>query len=296
MDKIKNTLQSLFPELLVEHISKLGSGNDSNAFLVNHEIVFKIPKHQKASDNLAKEKLLLDLIQGQVSLPVPYVQYHAILPNGFNIIGCSKLEGETLTKEAFAALTEQQTDHLAKQLAKFLKELHQIKVPNPDAFFVDNRMEIEANYKTFTENFSQYFTQEQISNGKKLFESILCDKTLTACEPVLIHNDFSASNILFDPETKAFTGIIDFGDAAVSDRDYDFLFLLEISEEEWGRAFGVKVLQCYGLSVDEINLAVKKADMKNDLWPYEEILLSNEYNDESMLESGLQKLRCMKQR
>lgn len=291
MYEINSSLQSLFPQLDIYDISPLGFGNDSIAVLMNNQIVFKIPKHKKASNNLAREKQILDLIKGKITLPIPNPLYYAVLPNGFNVIGYNKIEGKPLTSKEFATLTNQQKGNLARQIAKFLKELHQIKVPNSHDFFTDNTIQLETNYKTFMEKFSKYLSLQQVETAKKFFKSIISDESLKTYKPVLIHNDFSASNILFDETTKTLSGIIDFGDVAIADRDNDFLCLLENSDEEYGREFGIKVLKYYGLCAEEIELAIKKTDIKKELWPYEEILLSDEYNDKSMLESGLKKLR-----
>lgn len=290
MNGIQNMIQLLFPQLNIHSISKLGFGNDSEAVLVNNEIVFKIPKHQKASNNLSKEKQILDIMKDKITLPIPHVQYYAILPNGFAILGYNKINGKTLTKEAFDLFTEKQKDNLAKQIAGFLGELHQVKVINYRDFLIDTKVEIETEYKTFMYKFSRFLTLQQINTAKALFESILIDESLYRYCPVLVHNDFSAGNILFDESTNSISGIIDFGDAAITDRDNDFLCLLEDSDEEYGRDFGNKVLQYYGLHTKEIEIAIKKADIKNELWPYEEMLLADEYNDKSMFESGLKKL------
>ncbi len=40
--------------------------------------------------------------------------------------------------------------------------------------------------------------------------------------PTLIHGDFGASNIIWDPETCKITGIIDFGGSGLGDPAYDF--------------------------------------------------------------------------
>lgn len=290
MYEIKNSLQSLFPQLKIEDISTLGFGNDSIAVLINKQIVFKIPKHKKASSNLMREKQILDLIKGKISIPIPNLQYYAVLPNGFNVIGYNKIEGMTLTSKEFGTFTYEQKDNLAKQIAKFLKELHQIKMLNSNDFYIDTKTQLETTYKTFIEEFNSYLSLQQIVTAKIFFENIINDKSLNMYKPVLTHNDFSASNILFNETTKALSGIIDFGDVAITDRDNDFLCLLENSDEEYGRDFGIQVLKYYGLCMEEIELAIKKTDIKNELWPYEEILLSAEYDDKSMLESGLKKL------
>ena len=290
MKRIKSTLQELFPQLKIENVSSLGSGNDSHAVLVNEKIVFKIPKHQKASNNLIREKQILDLIQGRVTLPIPCIEYNAVLPNGFTLIGYNKLDGITLTREVFDTLTLEEKDNIAKQIALFLKELHQIEIKDND-LFVDKKKKFESDYRTFLLNFSKYLNDRQLDNAKDFFEKTIADVTLYNYKTTLVHNDFGGSNVLFDEETKMISAVIDFGDAIITDRDNDFLCLLEDSDEEYGRDFGIKVLKYYGYSDEEIELAIRKTDINHTFWPYEELLLSEEYNDKKMFKNAIKNLK-----
>jgi aminoglycoside/choline kinase family phosphotransferase len=65
-------------------------------------------------------------------------------------------------------------------------------------------------------------------------------------------------------------GIIDFGDVAITDRDKDFVYLLEDSAEEIGREFGLRVLECY--NHPDKDIPILKADLNEEYYPIELIL------------------------
>jgi aminoglycoside 2''-phosphotransferase len=289
-EDIKQMLITQFQDLIVDEIEYLNSGNDSEAYLINDAIVFKVPKHQRASDNLVREKKVLDLIQNRVSLQVPKVAYSSTLSNGFILLGYDKLEGKTLSKEEFNQLTEEQQSNVAKQIAIFLGELHQIKIMD-DELIVDKQELLRIDYQEFIVSFSKHLTSEQLERTRHFLEQVINDKSLYNYKPTLVHNDFSANNILFDDETKTISAVLDFGDVAITDRDNDFLCLLEESDEEYGRDFGIKVLKYYGLSNEEIELAIRKTEINDALWPYEQMLLSQVYDNHNMLLSGLNNIK-----
>jgi len=249
-----------------------------------------MPKHQKASDNLRREKLVLDLIQDKVALKIPKIEYISNLDNDFLATGYRVIEGRSLAPKEFNELIYRQRDNIAKQIAGFLKELHSIEVNNAE-LIIDKMEELKEMYEKFISKYSDLFELSQVGKIKDFFERIINDKSLHKYKLTLVHNDFSASNLLFNCDTKEVCGVIDFGDVAISDRDNDFIFLLEDSEEEYGREFGKKVLEYYGQSSKEIDLAIRKAEINDELWPYEQILLSEEYGDKEMFVEGLEYLR-----
>lgn len=88
-------------------------------------------------------------------------------------------------------------------------------------------------------------------------------------------------------------GIIDFGDAAVTDRDRDFIYLLEESREELGRAFGMKVLEYY--HHPDKDIPILKADLNEEYYPIELILGGQAVGSENMYHKGLNKIISLSQ-
>lgn len=88
--------------------------------------------------------------------------------------------------------------------------------------------------------------------------------------------------------------MIDFGDACAGDTARDFYCLLEESEEEIGRAFGLRVLREYGIA-DPSEL-LKKSDFHEFYWMIEETLYGFDYQDSEWIAGGLEAIRCFASR
>ena len=63
-----------------------------------------------------------------------------------------------------------------------------------------------------------------------------------AYAPKMIHGDLSPDHFLIDSETKDLTGIIDFGDIAICDPDYEYLYIFE----DCGKSFTCDLLHARG--------------------------------------------------
>lgn len=114
----------------VKTISHIGSGNHSDAFLLNDKYVIKIPKHKTASDCLKKEIKVLKGIEGKITLNIPNVLYSGTFVfynQEFTFFISSLIKGKKLSKTEFVDLSEQCKDINATKLANFLIELHRQK-------------------------------------------------------------------------------------------------------------------------------------------------------------------------
>ncbi|WP_195914014.1 phosphotransferase family protein [Planomicrobium sp. YIM 101495] len=106
-------------------------------------------------------------------------------------------------------------ERLAKRLGTFLAELHgsteaevkealQLKVRNP---YEDIRKLYEG-VRTKHYPHTRTSAQQEISRS---FENFLEGESASHTRAVLIHGDFGASNILWNPRVGEISGIIDFG-------------------------------------------------------------------------------------
>ena len=72
---------------------------------------------------------------------------------------------------------------------------------------------------------------------------------------VLLHGDFSLNHVLFDKDNLP-CGILDFGDARVGKPMSDFIYLLDDEDdEEFGKEFGLQVLEKYNKLANGKNIA-----------------------------------------
>ena len=245
-------------------IKILGEGLDSAAYLVNNEYVFKKSKHQESAENMKKEIAVLRYLEGKLPINIPKIDYY---DEENNICGYKELKGMVLTPEIYLSMNREEQEQLAKNLAEDYKHDYETlkttiydKIPNRSKAYID-----------------------------ELFTRILTDEKIIKYSVALCHNDLSCKHIIM--KNNRAVGIIDFGDVAITDRDKDFVYLLEDSDEELGREFGLKVLDYYNHPNKEI--ALLKADLNDEYYPIEEILggISKELNE--MYNDGLSKVRNM---
>lgn len=179
-------------------------------------------------------------IKNIVSMPIPYPLYESFeqLEAGKVFTGYPLIPGSPLWKESLAKIeNEDLVKRLALQLVTFLVELHSISKDIVDEFL---RLEDHDPREEMTDLFykiqNKLFllirkdAQEEISHS---FETFLNSETSLNIKTALIHGDFGASNIIWEPDTSTISGIIDFGGSGLGDPAYDFAGILS----SYGEAF-----------------------------------------------------------
>ena len=285
---VRFLIESSFKDIKVDSVQLIGSGNDCDAYEINDNIIFKFPKHERADFNIKKEIEILLFLENKLSCSIPKVLYVGV-PNiafRYHFGGFGKIDGIPLSKELYSGLSAEEKDNLAWQLAEFLQELHSLEYGKHEQDMLLKYREDYGRLEKLTENELDDKTKAKL-NG--LYSRIFSNKDLLDVRKTLVHNDFSCGNILFDVEEKRVSGIIDFGDSCVSDADNDFYYLLEESEEEMGRDFGLKVLSRYGHP--DIDKVLRKADFHESYWCIEQILYGYEYGYADWIHEGLEKLK-----
>lgn len=119
-DIIKESIQ-------INTIEFIGSGNHSEAFCVNNDIVIKLPKHRKASECLKNEMHELRKLEPSVYLDIPNVLFDGVFSVGneeFVYFASKRLKGKNLSKTEFLKLDEWTTALNAEIIARFLLQLH----------------------------------------------------------------------------------------------------------------------------------------------------------------------------
>ncbi|SDL52582.1 phosphotransferase family protein [Paenibacillus jilunlii] len=230
-----------FPELNIRTVESLGEGYRNYAILVNGEWVFRFPKSQQGADELNKEMHLLPLLAGRVKVGIPKFVYRGTQEDGRPFAGYRKVEGEILGEDGIASVSDYARERLAIQLGDFLNDLNacpvetaiQAGVPVQQLANEIHLLKAAAERQVFPHiepSWREYLNRR--------FQAYLEDSAYTRYIPALIHADLSPDHFLTDCHRSVLTGIIDFGDAAISDPDYDYLYLLE----DCGAAFTRQVM------------------------------------------------------
>lgn len=243
-------IASQFSDLSSATLTYLGEGMDSTAFEVNGELVFRFPKRAEVDEQTLVETRMLDALGPGAPLPIPAFTYRgepsAAFP--FHFAGYRKLPGvEAILLDPSVV----PFDALAAPLGKFLGWLHAFPVKQAlslgaqshDAVSVFEEFRAEA-LECF-DAIAGVLPAEEVARWRALVSRA----PFSAGVPdggVLLHSDFYQEHLLLDPDARAITGVIDWGDVEVGDPAIDFAGLFA-----WGgAAFTRNVLEHYEPATD----------------------------------------------
>ena len=279
---IKEIIERKF-DFPVHDLTVMGQGLDSVAYLVNNEYVFKQAKHDEARAGLQKEKLVLDYLRGKITLQIPEIEFYS---EEYHVCGYKAIKGDKLTPELYKAMSDVEKDRLAQDVAMFLSQMHALPLPDIDILQADVVDDYQRDYDALRKTVYEKIPERSKAYLDDLFQRIFSDRRITEYVKALCHNDLSCNHMII--QNNRVIGIIDFGDASVTDRDKDFIYLLENSREELGREFGMKVLEYYHHPNKDI--PILKADLNEAYYPIKLILGGQAMRSENMYNKGLNKL------
>lgn len=257
----KGLYRLLNEQIKIDELRYLSSGDDSDTFLCNEQYVVKVPKRDSVRIAQKREFELYRFLENcNLSYQTPSVVFQS---DQFNIM--TYIKGEHLTYEQYHKLSEKEKDALAYDEATFLKE---------------KELLIRILKK------EQLLTADILEHIEFIYSNILSNDALFEYTPCLVHNDFSAGNMIF--RNNRLYGVIDFGDYIVGDPDNDFLCLLDNSTDDFGKDFGRRVLRYYQHKNPE--LAERKAEINDAHWAIDQIIYGYEREDRKMLLKGVSEL------
>ena len=280
---IKGIIEKEFG-LTVKSVIVIGEGLDSIAYVVNNEYIFKQSKHNAARINLKREVQLLNYLNGKITLQIPDIEYYS---ERYSVCGYKEIKGNKLTPSIYRNLRDDEKDMLAQNIALFLRELHSIDLPDIEEFESDIMDDYCSDYDALREMIYDKIPDKSKEYIDSLYKRIFDDKRISQYDKAICHNDLSCNHIIM--QNNRVVGIIDFGDAAITDIDRDFIYLLEDSSEEIGRDFGTEVLKYY--NHHNIDIPILKANLNEEYYPIEQILGGQAMNLADMYNKGLNKIK-----
>ena len=280
--KIENLIKSKF-DLEVASIKIIGEGYDSKAYLINDEYIFKLKISSNKKKGYKKEKAVLDFLNRNLrtTIKIPQIDF-IYIDNELSIMGYKKINGAFLTSDIYKEMNVKQQEILKKDIAKFLKDMHNLDYAEIKEYVIDNKQNCFEEYDLLQKTIYNDLTEKEKKYIEKFFER-LNNTTIFDDKKCLCHNDFSCNHLLID-NNKKLVGIIDFGDSGIIDEYCDFIYLLEDSEEEIGKDFGEDILQIYG-DID-INKAKEYQDIVEMYYPIETIIYGIKNNRDDFIKRG----------
>lgn len=287
----KEVIENCFPRIIVTNIQRNDKGWDYCVFLVNNELIFRVPRYLEAARRLELERRLLPELQKIVDISIPQIEFVSQEYSGLEriFVGYRMIKGVPLTP----ALLEQFHSHdlsqkIMDQIAAFLSALHRFPVKKAMKLSVQcpkKKESLSTFYDTIQQKVFPLLNSQEQDWTKILFESFLNNDQFFQYTPVLNHGDFSSDHILFDREQEKI-GIIDFGDVSIGDPAFDFTCV-----SDYGVEFDQWVLKRYQGEIDPTFF--QRRAFYHDCIAFYEIVGGIELENPKYLEIGLKRLKTL---
>ncbi|MEK0220188.1 aminoglycoside phosphotransferase family protein [Bacillus proteolyticus] len=247
MDSYKQYIKEALPNLSIHSYKQNEEGWDNIAAIVNDELLFRFPRKLEYAKRIPLEKELCKLLSHSLQeIEVP--QYCLLYKNDTDTAPlCSYytlIHGEPLKTEIVTKLEQKERTIIIAQLATFLAALHSIPLKHvkPLGFSIEKTL---TYWKVLQTKLNQYVTNSLTSLQKsalnRLFENFFANIAKSTFQNTVIHADFTHHHILFNTLNKTISGVIDFGDAQISDPAFDFAGLYY----DFGHEFTTSVYEQY---------------------------------------------------
>lgn len=228
---------NLFPDLKIKSIKEINGGYTSSVFLVNNEVIFKVPLFLYLANCIEREADVIKQLYGKTTLEIPKLLYKAKTSSGLPIVGESVIKGETLTLDKFRKIPIRGQNIILSQIGEFIKEIQKTKPRSKVIYRFDRTSNIEYGEQGYTKTIQKFFSSKE----KEAIERILeCFKNCKKPEKkfVFSHADLHFKNIIKDPKKNKIAGIIDFGSACYIDKYYDLKYFYNSGVEKIAKAMG----------------------------------------------------------
>jgi aminoglycoside 2''-phosphotransferase len=277
-------ITEVYPDFRIQKAQFYGQeGQFNDLLLLNDEFLFRFPKYPDGQARLTHEVRLLRCVQARLPLRIPAPIYFNVdrQNTGKVFMGYRMIPGAPLWCETLATITDEPTlQRLADQLAGFLKALHRLPVESvsDDLPVQDGPEEWAQLYADIRQHLFPWMRADARAWAGRHFEAYLSTPHLHHYPARLRHGDFGPSNVLYDPATRAISGIIDFGSAGVGDPALDIAA---------ANCFGEAFLQRFYGAYPEITSLLERAQFYKGTFALQEALHGFRNNDREAFANGL---------
>ncbi len=274
------------PDFAIETAQLNQHGQFNDILVVNNAIIFRFPKTSREAARLVTETSLLRSLQNRVTLPIPHPLYQSKKSTSIGQIfmGYPLLPGEPLWPERLNTIRDEaQLQHIANQLATFLRCLHTtpaevLEVKLPDFQGCKEWQDLYDRFRSKLFPFMRTDARMWVTNQ---FEDFLSDADNCTYVPALVHGDFGPGNILHNPHTNGISGILDFSSAGWGDPAVDFAAIL------CSVSYGEHFLERFTGIYPEVETALSRARFYAGTFALQEALYGLEDGDREAFESGI---------
>lgn len=258
--------------LKINSYKVINRGAESLIIEVNEEWIFRFPRSSIFKEKMRKRLNFLVSFSKISPLKIPAPKY---IEQDF--IGYKKIPGQPLYPTNIEKLTEKEKLMIAKQLGLFLKALHgyRNKQINFDTGYLVMR---KKDYWNCPAPITQYLNTGECKNLTARLKSIAKNSENFEKPTTIIHGDLNFNNILWDPNKKVITGILDWSDAGFGIPAMDFIALADFNKKI-NDQFLRDILVYYGAKNDDLFFQIKEnaiIEVMNWFWFYKEKKLTKD--------------------
>jgi aminoglycoside 2''-phosphotransferase len=230
-------IAQIAPELDVRQV-RAANGQFNDVIIANEAWVFRFPRSAASAATLRAELVTLRALAGRLPLPIPAPVYTSDEASS-TYMGYHLLPGEALSRAEVAALPDDALQRIARQLADFLGVLHQLPLSllPPGTPIQDTRDDWAKLFAGFRAQLYPHMRPDARDTVTRDFSAFLDAPAEDTWTPVIRHGDLGSSKVLYDAESGALTGVIDFASAGVGDPAIDLAALMS-----WGDRLLAQVL------------------------------------------------------
>jgi aminoglycoside phosphotransferase (APT) family kinase protein len=229
-----------FPELRDARLEPVGHGWDNDAWLVGGELVFRFPRRAVAAVCMRNEIACLPRIAGALPLPVP-LPTHVGKPTDrypYPFAGYRWIEGRTACS---VALDDAERSACAQPLAKFLRALHALPLPDDAPADPAGDKDVAKLVERTLGWLARVPDTEPGIERARAAVTRLAGTEDRDGRPRWVHGDLYARHLLLD-ERKLLSGVIDWGDVHAGEEADDlsiaYSFLPESARSAFFAAYG----------------------------------------------------------
>lgn len=195
-------------------------GWTSRTYIVdNGKFVFKFLKNKEYQEELEHETNILKLIKKHdFNINTPLIEW---VGEDNTYIGFWGITGKSMTTEIINELSEEQKRKVGIQIGLFLKKLHTINFKGESPNSENNIIEwFQESFRKRKRTLKKHFTEKELASIEEQVQNLPQKSAKLGVEEVFSHGDLGYNNIILSDNLQV--GVIDFGDAGILDKSYDF--------------------------------------------------------------------------
>lgn len=245
-DRARGLIESQFPELRGVSVVEVAAGWDNVVFLVDNRWAFRFPRRAIAIPGIHREIEVLGRLATHLPLPIPVPRFIGEPADGYPWpwFGAEWLPGVELAE---SELPDDQRVEIGAQLGTFLRELHSSRLSRlvGAGLPVDPMRRADMGMRIpFARRRLDQVIADELWTMTAAVQRLLDEATGLPIPPrtLVSHGDLHVRHVLVDPQRRASTGIIDWGDVSLGDPSAD----LSIAFGSFAGAARRAFLEAYG--------------------------------------------------